>query len=266
LSNIRTVLQVENLLRIDDAAVLETTNDKIRKYIKLGVSIAEFGTRRRHSYAVQQIVTAALKDSGDTFYTGTSNVHFAMNTHVRPIGTHAHEWFMYHAAQYGFVDANPKALDNWRHIYNHELAIALSDTFTSKVFYSQFGKENSKLFNGVRQDSGDPIIFAEQTISHYREAGIEPLTKTIIFSDALDYDKVQRITEYCSGKIGFSFGIGTNFTNDVGLKPMNIVMKMTDAKPMGGEWQHVIKLSDEPGKHTGDEQTIKLAKTVLKIQ
>jgi nicotinate phosphoribosyltransferase len=123
----------------------------------------------------------------------------------------------------------------------------------------------AKLFDGVRHDSGDPIEFAEQTIKHYEKLGIDPKSKTIIFSDSLNYDKVERIAERCRGRIGMSFGIGTNLTNDVGLKPMNIVIKMVESSPEGGEWTPVVKLSDERGKYTGDEKMISLAKEVLHI-
>lgn len=157
------------------------------------------------------------------------------------------------------------ALENWVAVYRGDLGIALSDTYTSAVFYEQFDKMFSKLFDGVRHDSGDPVDFAAQTIAHYKQMGIDPKTKTIIFSDALNYDKVERIANYCRGKIAMSFGIGTNLTNDVGLKPMNIVIKMLDALPDGGRWTPVIKLSDEKGKYTGDPEMIDLAKEELHI-
>ena len=95
---------------------------------------------------------------------------------------------------------------------------------------------------------------------------MDPLSKTIVFSDALNYDKVTRIADYCRGKIGMSFGIGTNLTNDVGLKPMNIVIKMVEALPEGGRWTPVVKLSDETGKYTGEPSMIDLAKQVLNIR
>jgi len=96
--------------------------------------------------------------------------------------------------------------------------------------------------------------------------GIDPLSKTIIFSDALDLEKVKRIAEFCRGRIGMSFGIGTNFTNDVGLQPMNIVIKMIEALPESEPWTAVVKLSDVAGKNSGDTKTIELAKQVLGIK
>jgi nicotinate phosphoribosyltransferase len=207
----------------------------------------------------------ALKKYGGKAFVGSSNVHFAMINSVKPIGTHAHEWFMFHAAKYGFKMANSTGLDDWVKVYRGDLGIALSDTYTTKVFYTKFDRMFAKLFDGVRHDSGDAIQFAEQTILHYRGLGIDPLSKTIIFSDALNYEKVLRIADYCREKIGMSFGIGTNLTNDVGLKPMNIVIKMTEAFPDGDGWTPVVKLSDEKGKYTGDETRIQLAKSILNI-
>jgi len=251
--------------RISNEEVVDRTREKIEKYRELGITVAEFGTRRRHSYQVQRLVLQALTDYGAGSFIGTSNVHLAMLHQTKPIGTHAHEWFMFHAAQYGFKMANAMGLEHWVQVYRGDLGIALSDTYTTDVFFRQFDKMFSKLFDGVRHDSGDPLDFADQVIAHYEHMGIDPKSKTIIFSDGLDYEKVARIARYCRNRVGMSFGIGTNFTNDAGPKAMNIVIKMTEAQPKDGEWTEVVKLSDEPGKHTGTEATIKLAKVILSI-
>ena len=126
-------------------------------------------------------------------------------------------------------------------------------------------KKYSKLFDGVRHDSGDPIEFAHKTIEHYKANGINPLFKYIIFSDGLNLEKVEEITNACKERIGISFGIGTNLTNDVGLKPMNIVMKLIGVQANNGDWIPTVKLSDEHGKYTGDPKMIELAKEFLRI-
>jgi nicotinate phosphoribosyltransferase len=252
--------------RISNQAVIECTRDKIERYRALGVTVAEFGTRRRYSYDVHRLVLQALKQYGTGAFIGSSNVHMAMLHQTRPIGTHAHEWFMFHAARYGFQMANVKALDNWVKIYRGDLGIALSDTYTTEVFFRQFDKMFSKLFDGVRHDSGDPLLFADNVIDHYLKLGIDPKTKSIIFSDALNYEKVSRIADHCKDKIGISFGIGTNLTNDAGVAPMNIVIKMSAAKVDNDRWTDVVKLSDEHGKHTGNQKIIDMAKQVLGIQ
>ncbi|MGX5689648.1 nicotinate phosphoribosyltransferase [Arcticibacter tournemirensis] len=257
--------QLNHLQHISNEQITAINKEKIEKYGRLGVTIAEFGTRRRHSYAVHSLVVEALKEYGGNTFVGTSNVHLAMKYNTRPIGTHAHEWFMFHAAKYGFKMANSLGLEHWTNVYRGDLGIALSDTYTTDIFFEQFDKKFSKLFDGVRHDSGDPVVFAEKTIAHYKSMGIDPMSKTIIFSDALNYDKVAHITEFCRGKIGMSFGIGTNFTNDVGLTPLNIVIKMTEAFPENQPWIPVVKLSDERGKYTGDQKMIHLAKEILEI-
>ncbi len=257
--------KLNEMQRVPGEEVYNITKHKIQQYNELGVTIAEFGTRRRHSYEVHTIVMKALKENGGASFVGTSNVHLAMVNNVKPIGTHAHEWFMFHAARYGYKMANALALEHWSDVYRGDLGIALSDTYTTEVFYQQFDKKFAKLFDGVRHDSGDPVEFAQKTITHYKKLGINPLSKTITFSDSLNYDKVAHIAHFCKGNIGFSFGIGTNFTNDAGLPAMNIVMKLTEAFPEGEPWIKVVKLSDERGKYTGDADAIALAKAILHI-
>lgn len=258
--------QFQEKQRVSNKEVASIARKKIQKYNDLGITIADFGTRRRHSYEVQKITVENLLKYGKDSFIGTSNVHLAMLYNTKPIGTHAHEWFMFHAAKYGFKMSNLLSLEHWVQVYRGDLGIALSDTYTSKVFFSQFDKMFTKLFDGVRHDSGDPLVFAAETIEHYNHYGIDPLSKTIIFSDSLNYEKVAHIAAYCKGRIGFSFGVGTNFTNDVGLTPLNIVLKMTEALPDDGVWTPVIKLSDEKGKYTGDPETIELAKVILDIK
>lgn len=251
--------------RCSDEEVKSIVKKKIVHYKELGVKVADFGTRRRYSYDVHKLVLETLQDYGQGHFLGSSNVALAEEFDVKPIGTHAHEWFMFHAARYGFKMSTILALENWVDIYRGDLGIALSDTLTSDVFFESFDKKFSKLFDGVRHDSGDPILFAQKTIAHYEKLNIDPLIKTIIFSDGLNPDKVDEIVAFCKGKIKMSFGIGTNFTNDVGLNPMNIVIKMEQARPEGEQWIDVIKLSDVKEKYTGSSKMIQLAKSVLGI-
>jgi len=250
----------------DEAKIIDIARKKVTRYNLLGINVADFGTRRRYSFENHDRIVQALKNYGKPSFIGTSNVYFAMKHNLIAVGTHAHEWFMFHAAKYGYKMANKLALENWVRVYRGDLGIALSDTFTSDVFFQAFDTKFAKLFDGVRQDSGDPIEFAEKTIAHYKKLKIDPMSKTIIFSDGLNPDTVEKITKHCRGKIKISFGIGTNFTNDVGVKPLNIVIKITEARPEGQHWIHTVKLSDTKGKYTGDEKSIKLCKEVLGIE
>ena len=254
-----------NANRIDNVAITKNTGEKVDLYNKLGVTVADFGTRRRHSYEVHDVVVEELINHSGKSFVGTSNVHLAHKYNVKPIGTHAHEWFMFHAARFGYKVANSMSLDRWVKVYYGDLGIALTDTYTSDIFFRQFDKKLSKLFDGVRHDSGDPIEFGNKVIAHYEKMGINPMHKTIIFSDGLNSEKVEMITNSFKGKIGLSFGIGTNLTNDVGLRPMNIVMKLTEISSYDIPWTGVVKLSDERNKHTGTEKDIHLAKEILQL-
>ena len=236
---------------------------KMAFYDSLGIRVTDFGTRRRYSFDNHDTVIDTLKNHAKTSFIGTSNVYFAHKYNLTPIGTQAHEWFMFHAAQYGFKMANSLALENWINVYRGDLGIALCDTFTSDLFFDQFDTKFAKLFDGIRHDSGDPLEFAQKAIDHYKKLGIDPTTKTIVFSDALTPERVAEIRDFCKGKVRLSYGIGTNFTNDVGVTPLNIVIKMSAAKPEGKEWRPTIKLSDDKGKSTGDPAMIDLCRKVI---
>lgn len=244
--------------------IKEKISNKAEIFNDLGIAFADFGTRRRYSFDNHDLLVRTLKEHTKKFV-GTSNVFFAYKYNLAPIGTHAHEWFMFHAAKFGFKMSNKLALENWVKIFRGDLGIALSDTFTSDAFFNAFDTKLAKLFDGVRQDSGNPIEFGYRTIEHYKSLNIDPTTKTIIFSDALNPIKVEEITKEFKGKIRLSFGIGTNLTNDVGANPLNIVIKLSEALPEGRNWIPVIKLSDSRGKYTGEMEMITMAKKYLGI-
>lgn len=248
---------------LSENQIRTNAEEKMSFYDSLGIKVSDFGTRRRYSYENHDIVIQELIKHKGTSFVGTSNVHFAHKYSISPIGTQAHEWFMFHAAKYGFKMATMFALEHWIDIYRGDLGIALSDTFTTNLFFRFFDTKFAKLFDGVRHDSGDPLVFATKAIEHYKKLGIDPTTKTIVFSDALTPEKVAEIKDFCSGKIRISFGIGTNFTNDVGVTPLNIVIKLSAAKPEGQDWIQTIKLSDVDGKHTGDQRMIDLCKQII---
>ena len=222
---------------------------------------SEFGTRRRFSYDVQDKVISVLANKGWNVCNGTSNVHFAMKYNMKVMGTHPHEWFMFHGAQFGYKHANYLGMEAWANTYYGDLGIALTDTYTSDVFFRNFSKVHAKLFDGIRQDSGNEYEFTDKAIARYKELGINPLTKTIIFSNALDFIKAGQIAEYCRGKIGCAFGIGTNLTNDLGVPHANIVMKLTKCKMNEKQPSYdCIKLSDDEGKHLGNEKEVEVCK------
>ena len=253
----------------------ELTMSKLKEKVDLAndnnVLFSEFGTRRRFSYEVQDKVCAYLKEHAKTCV-GTSNVHFAMKYNMRPCGTHPHEWFMFHGAQFGYKNANYMAMENWTKVYDGDLGIALTDTYTTDVFFRNFSMKLAKLFDGIRQDSGDEYEFIEKAISFYKSKGIDPTTKTIIFSNALDFPKAVEIKKYGESKIRCAFGIGTNLTCDVyapdGTKydAENIVEKMIRCRMNANQpWVITIKISDDLGKHMGDNKELNHAKYELNI-
>lgn len=250
----------------DKNSILEKLEGKIALSNNHGMLFSEFGTRRRFSFEVHDIVVAYLKEHA-RFCTGTSNCYFAMKYDMKPMGTHPHEWFMFHGAQFGYKHANYMALENWVNVYDGDLGTALSDTYTSDSFLSNFSRKQAKLFDGVRCDSGDEFEFIERLIGRYKELGIDPTTKTIIFSNALDFEKALSIYEYCKGKIRCSFGIGTNLTNDTGYQPSNIVMKLSRCKMnLNQEWRECVKLSDDMGKHMGSISEVEACLHELRIE
>ena len=234
--------------------------EKIAVSNEYKLKFSEFGMRRRFSYSVQDQVCALLKEKA-AYCTGTSNVHMAMRHGMKVIGTHPHEWFMFHGAEFGYKRANYLALENWVNVYDGDLGIALSDTYTTDVFLKNFSRKHAKLFDGVRHDSGDPYKFTMKVINRYKELGIDPTTKTIIFSNALDFELYREIAEYCRGRIRCAAGIGTNLTNDCGFKPSNIVMKLSKCRINPRQpWFTTIKLSDDEGKHMGNPTEIEICK------
>lgn len=245
------------------------------KFCKLGAQPypwGDFGTRRRFSKANHERVLEKAKLIGKDVVgaplMGTSNVQMARQFRLKPLGTQAHEWYMYHGAVYGYKMANELGMEHWVDVYKGNLGIALSDTYTVKNFLKVFRSKYAKLFDGVRHDSGDPIEFIFDMVAHYENLGIDPKSKTIVFSDSLNPDLVVELSEYCEDAgIKCSFGIGTNLTNDLpGITPRNMVIKMTRCSPCGPRLIYpTVKLSDEPGKHTGDPKEIELCKRTLGI-
>jgi len=230
---------------------------KSKEFASVGAHITDFGTRRRFSFDVHNRVLTIMSKHMGAYLDGTSNVFLAMKHGLKPIGTHPHEWFMYHGAHFGYRNANKESLKNWVDVYKGKLAIALTDTYTSDNFFQNFNKNYSDIFYGLRWDSGDPFEFTDKAIKHYSMFGIDTREKIIVYSDALDLEKVKSIRNYADGKVKDLYGIGTYLTNDVGVIPLNIVIKMTAAKPEGfSGYLPAVKLSDVVDKNTGDSKEI----------
>ena len=232
---------------------------KARTLSEAGCFWADFGTRRRRDFWSQDAVVSTMKMYKG--FVGTSNVYLAMQHGVKPIGTMAHEWIQAHSVLGGIRHANRFALDAWSKVYRGDLGIALTDTFGTDAFFEDFDIYLAKLYDGLRQDSGCPFIFAEKAVEHYKKLGIDYSTKTIVFSDNLNAETCVLIWKHCQ-KLGIrcSFGIGTNLTNDYPnskLKPLNMVIKMVELNGVP-----VVKLSDDKGKEIGDKDALRVIKWI----
>jgi len=219
------------------------TKEKIKLIENTDIKIADFGGRRRHSKKAHDYIIKEFTNNCPNNFIGTSNVMFAKKYNIKPIGTMAHEWLQAHQAFVKIEDSQFKALENWAKEYRGDLGIALSDVVGLKYFLKDFDLYFSKLFDGTRHDSGDPIHYGNSIIKHYKDKGIDPKTKTIVFSDGLTVPKALSIYNYFTDRINVSFGIGTNLTNDFDFEPLQIVLKMIKCNKA-----HVAKLSDTPGK------------------
>lgn len=224
---------------------------KIQKFYKISKNIdisrfkiIDFGTRRRYSYQVQFEVVHELKRNFP-YFIGSSNYQLSRSLGLAPIGTHAHEWFQAHQ-QICPILANSQiaALQAWLDEYPSHLGIALTDCINMDAFLNDFNYHFAFSYQGLRHDSGNPLEWGEKAISHYKNFDINPMSKTLIFSDSLNFDKALTIYRHFCTRINLIFGIGTTLTCDIpSVKPLNAVIKLLECKG-----KPVAKLSDSPGK------------------
>ncbi|MBO4900854.1 MAG: nicotinate phosphoribosyltransferase [Lachnospiraceae bacterium] len=211
-------------------------------------AFSEFGLRRRLSAEAQELAVKTLAENKypDSIFVGTSNVYLAKKYKVTPVGTMAHEWIM--CIGQGNHKHNPAysnwyALDHWVKEYGILNGTALTDAITTDCFLRDFQLTYGTLFSGVRHDSGDPYEWGDKMIAHYEELGIDPKTKTLLFSDSLDFERADKLRTYFKDRAKVAFGIGTYIANDTDEPALNIVMKTTECNGMD-----VAKISDVEGK------------------
>ena len=215
-------------------------------------AVSEFGLRRELSEEAQEYVIKKFMAHRDelnakgTNYVGTSNVYVSMKYGTTPIGTMAHEFIM--GVGQGDPSKNPAysnrfAMESWTQIYGVLNGIFLTDTITDKMCRMDMDFKFASSFKGVRNDSGDPIEWGENWIKHYEKLGIDPKTKTLLFSNSLDFKRADEIYHHFAGRVNVAFGIGTYLSNDTFVNPFNIVMKMTTCNG-----HPVAKISDDAGK------------------
>ena len=236
-------------MKYDYHVLVETARQKLYRKVRgfqddfYDFKFAEFGCRRRLSREWQDYVVKELLETKHCV--GTSNVYLAMKYGIKPIGTYAHEYVQMYQGIPGVQLAytNKMAMEEWFEEYQGDNGTALTDTLGTDLFLMDFNKLQATCYTGVRHDSGDPFEWGEKMIAHYYKMGIDPKTKTLLFSDSLDFDKAQAISDHFRGRINTSFGIGTFLSNDTCEDPLNIVIKLqyVNGHP-------VAKLSDDWGK------------------
>ena len=255
-------------VELDKEKALGLLDAKIEFANANGLTFSEFGTRRRFSAGLHDSIVAHLKERCKVC-SGTSNVYFAMKYGLSPIGTFPHEWVMFHSGVFGYKRANYLSLEDWIAVYDGALGTALIDTFTTGSFLRTLTMKQAKLLDGFRQDSGDERAVGDAIIARLQEFGIDPRTKIIVFSNALNFPRYKEVMDYFRGRVKVSAGIGTNITCDPGIpgyKAANIVMKLSRCRMSAKDpWEKVIKISDDTGKHMGDDREFEIASYELHL-
>ncbi len=272
------VLAIVNELyfrRFDHEAALVVGRERLRAKIEMVRAFGaepplrhpfeffDFGLRRRFSGAWQEEVVRTLRDELPQWFKGTSNVYLAHRLGLVAIGTMAHEYLQaYQALDVRLRDFQKAALEDWVQEYRGDLGVALTDVVNMDAFLADFDLYFAKLFDGLRHDSGDPIVWGEKALAHYAKLRIDAHTKRLVFSDGLDLATAIRLYRHFAGRTQVGFGIGTYLSNDVGLTPLHIVVKLVRCNGYP-----VAKLSDSPGKTICEDETfLAYLRQVFKVQ
>ena len=263
----------ESCIDLDD--YYHRSYHKAARMIEASCIFSDFGTRRRASFTVQDTVVRAMSDcqrENGTLpgrFIGTSNVYFAMKYDLTPIGTMAHEFVCAIAGMYGPQMANHIAMRAWSITYRGALGTFLFDTYGWNIFSLNFSEDFANMFKGLRVDSGDNHEELMKIVDKYKSLGIDPRSKQVVFSNALDVDRAIEINKYASPLCQPSFGIGTHFTNDIeGIRPRNIVIKLIAVK-ITESWtfyNETCKLSEDHGKYTGNPEVVRRFREILHIK
>ena len=261
--------------KYDAEAEYAKSLDKGRQIWQGGLTLGDMGTRRRFSFAHQERVIDALKQSYREVYeetagkggkfTGTSNVYFAMKKGIPCLGTMSHQCISFEEIVSGVIECNYNVMNKWSEVYDGNVGIFLYDCFGDRVFFNNLSKRMAMTFSGLRIDSGVEEEQIDLIVAKYKQLGIDPMTKQAVFSNGLDIKRAIEIHRYCEGKIVDSYGVGTFLTCDVtGCSPMNIVIKLVRGRiTESREWHPCVKLSCDKGKTLGDKQKCEYLVSVL---
>lgn len=244
--------------------------DKAHEILKNGIVLGDMGTRRRFSFDHHDMVVRTMKvvyeqggyddNTGHHEwtgkFTGTSNVYLAMKHDLIPIGTMSHQLIQFEENVSGVFECNFNVMKKFSDVYDGDNGTYLYDCFGDKVFFNNLSKRMAMMFTGLRVDSGEENEQTDKIIEKYKSLGIDPATKQVVYSNALNIKKAIAIHRYVNGRVQDSYGMGTFLTCDVqNAKPMNIVIKLTRSRiTEKREWHDCVKLSCDKGKTVGNAE------------
>ena len=237
---------------------LEEKIELLKQYPQ--IQFSEFGTRRRFASRWQGYVIKRLKQEIPNQLLGTSNVYYAMKYGLKAIGTISHEMQMIYSALHNedIALAQNTLLNDWYELYGGPGSIALIDTYGTDFFFQNLSMKHIINYWGARIDSGDPLVIGENVLKYYRDAGIDPMGKMILFSDGLTVPKMIELYQHFSQYVKVGFGIGTNLSSDLGGRNLSIVIKAVEANSRG-----LVKLSDNIEKCIGKSEDIERYKQLV---
>lgn len=253
--------EIQGDLASYDAALEEQrARDKAVQIFENGLVFGDMGTRRRLSFAHQEMVVRVMKEvyhsqKWSGVFTGTSNVWLAMKYGTKCLGTMSHQLISFEENVSGIFECNFNVMKKFSDVFDGDNGIYLYDCFGDKVFFSNLSKRMAMMYKGLRVDSGKEEEQIEKIIAKYKSLGIDPATKQVVFSNGLNIERAIEIHKYVNGRVQDSFGVGTFLTCDVtNCKPMNIVVKLTKGRITElREWHDCVKLSCDKGKTLGNQ-------------
>ena len=270
------ISELMHILRGDidryDASLEESrARSKAEQIFGGGLVLGDMGTRRRLSFDHQEMVVRVMKEVWDSqswpgLFIGTSNVWLAMKYDCSPLGTMSHQLISFEENVSGVFECNYAVMKKFSDVFDGDNGIYLYDCFGDKVFFSNLSKRMAMMYKGLRVDSGNEEEQIEKIIAKYRELGINPATKQVVFSNGLNIERALQIHKYCAGRVMDSYGVGTFLTCDVtGCSPMNIVVKLTKGRiTEKREWHDCVKLSCDLTKTLGNPAKCEYLKSLLR--
>ncbi len=247
--------------RYDAALEERRAREKSERIFASGLVLGDMGTRRRLSFAHQEMVVRTMAEvfrsrSWSGKFTGTSNVWLAMKNDLPCLGTMSHQIISFEEIVSGVFECNFNVMKKFSDVFDGDNGIYLYDCFTDKVFFGNLSKRMAMMYKGLRVDSGNEEEQTEKIIAKYRSLGIEPAHKQVVYSNGLNIDRAIEIHKYCAGRVQDSYGVGTFLTCDVtGCTPSNIVIKLTRGRiTENREWHDCVKLSCDKGKTLGNKR------------